>query len=306
VDGTVARDEAIEALAAAGWQARLVPVTRLDDVKARLEEVVHGSFDADTEAYLLKWSSYALPESLTPRSVIVGATQRPLTQAVLTWRGEEHTVQIPPHYAGYRSTPDKLAAAAQAALEPFGYSAARFEPPLKTLAACSGLAQYGYNNIAYVDGFGSYLMLGACVSDAPAPDDAFWGEPHWLGRCSTCSACRRACPTGAITEHRLLLHTERCLTLHNEHTDPLPAWITPEMHHVAVGCLRCQQACPVNKKVELLVAEPEHFDEAETTAILAAEPAEKRSSETAERMARCGLDYHPQLIARNLRLLLPA
>jgi epoxyqueuosine reductase len=306
VDTTIAWDEVIAALAQAGWQARVVPVARLDDVKTRLENIVRGSFDQKLEAYLLKCTSHELPQAPMPRSVIVGATQRPLTQAVLTWRGEERTVQLPPHYAGYRTTPDKLATAAQVALAPFGFSAARFEPPLKALAACSGLAQYGYNNIAYVDGIGSYLMLGACVSDAPAPDGAFWGEPHWLGRCSTCGACRRACPTGAITEHRLLLHTERCLTLHNEHTGPLPDWITPEMHHVAVGCLRCQQACPVNKKVELVVAEPEHFDETETSAILAAEPAPKRSAETSEKMARCGLDYDPQLIARNLRLLLPA
>ena len=306
MDKVVAWDEVIAALAQAGWQARVVPVARLDDVKARLEDVVRGSFDAQMEAYLLKWTSNTLPQVPTASSVIVGATRRPLTQAVLTWRGEQHTVQLPPHYAGYHTIPDNLAAAACAALAPFGYSAARFSPALKTLAACSGLAQYGYNNIAYVDDFGSFLMLGACVSDAPAPNDVYWGAPHWLGRCSTCGACRKACPTGAITEHRLLLHTERCLTLHNEHTDPLPDWITPEMHHVAVGCLRCQQACPVNKKVEMLVAEVEHFDEAETLGILTAEPAQKRSAETAEKMARCGLDYDAQLIARNLRLLLPA
>jgi epoxyqueuosine reductase len=302
----VAWNEVTSRLAEAGWQTRVVPVERLADVNARLAEVISGSFDEDLESYLLKWIRRGLPASPTARSVIIGATQRPLTQATLTWRGEEHTVQLPPHYAGYRTTPHKLAAAARAALEPFGYSAARFEPPLKTLAACSGLAQYGYNNIAYVDGLGSYLMLAACVSDAPAPADAFWGEPHWLGRCSTCGACRKACPTGAITEHRLLLHTERCLTLHNEHTDPLPDWIAPEAHHAAVGCLRCQQACPVNKKVELLVADPERFDEAETAAILAAQPVEELSARTIEKMASCGLDYDAQLIARNVRLLLPA
>ena len=56
----------------------------------------------------------------------------------------------------------------------------------------------------------------------------------------------------------------------------------------------------------MLVTEAEHFDEAETLGILTAEPAQKRSAETAEKMARCGLDYDAQLIARNLRLLLPA
>jgi epoxyqueuosine reductase len=302
----IAWNEVMAALAQAGWQARVVPIERLADVEARLIEVVCGSFDDKLESYLLKWARRELPASPVARSLIIGATQRPLTQAILTLHGEQHTVRVPPHYAGYRTVPDKLAAAARSALRPMGYSAARFEAPFKALAAFSGLAQYGYNNIAYVDGFGSYLMLAACVSDAPAPDDAFWGEPHWLGRCSTCGACRKACPTRAITEHRLLLHTERCLTLHNEDTDPMPQWIAPEAHHVAVGCLRCQQACPVNKKVELLVAEPEHFDEAETAAVLAARPAEELSARTIEKMTSCGLDYDPRLIARNLKLLLPA
>jgi epoxyqueuosine reductase len=302
----VAWTEVTSSLAEAGWQARVLPAGRLVDVNERLADAIKGSFDEELESYLLKWTRRGLPASPAARSVIIGATQRPLTQATMTWRGAAHTVQLPPHYAGYRTTPDKLAAAAQAALERFGYAAARCETPFKTLAACSGLAQYGYNNIAYVDGLGSYLMLAACVSDAPAPEDAFWGEPHWLGRCSTCGACRKACPTEAITEHRLLLHTERCLTLHNEHTDPMPDWIAPEAHHAAVGCLRCQQGCPVNKKVELLVADPECFDEAETAGILAARPVEELSAETLEKMASCGLDYDPQLIARNLKLLLPA
>jgi len=120
VDDTVAWDEVIAALAQAGWQARVVPLARLDDVKARLEHVVHESFDEKLEAYLLKWTSFELPQAPTPRSVIVGATQRPLTQAVLTWRDEEHTVQIPPHDAGYHTIPDNLAAAACAALAAFG------------------------------------------------------------------------------------------------------------------------------------------------------------------------------------------
>jgi hypothetical protein len=77
------------------------------------------------------------------------------------------------------------------------------------------------------------------------------------------------------------------------------------MHHTAVGCLRCQQACPVNKKAGLVVAAPEYFDEAETAALLACEPREKRSPETAAKLARCGLDYSAELMARNLALLLP-
>ena len=130
-------------------------------------------------------------------------------------------------------------------------------------------------------------------------------EPRALERCERCAACRLACPGGAILEQRFLLNTERCLTLHNEETDPFPDWVQPRWHHAAVGCLRCQQACPVNKKAGLMVAAPERFDEAETAAILAAEAPEKRSPETRRKMAACGLDYSPELIARNIALLLP-
>jgi epoxyqueuosine reductase len=297
--------DVVAALAQVGWQTRIVPAEYLDNLETRLAKVIAASFDESLRAYLLEQTAFALPGAPTAHSVIVGAKRMPLTQAVLTWRGEQHTVQIPPHYAGYSTEPDDLAAAARAALAPFGYSAARFSPPLKTLAACSGLARYGRNNITFVAGFGSYLILAACVSDAPPPDDSCWGDPQPLERCARCAACRRACPGGAITEHRFLLRAERCLTLHNEHTDPFPPWITLEMHHTAVGCLRCQQACPVNKKAGLVVAAPEYFDEAETAALLACEPREKRSPETAAKLARCGLDYSAELMARNLALLLP-
>jgi epoxyqueuosine reductase len=305
MDTTALWQGVLAGAAARGWQARVLPAARLDDVKARLAQIIpQGEFSPSLAAYLGKWNESELPASPTARSVVVGAVARPLTQALLTWRGRERLVQVPPHYAGYRTVPDGLAAAVGTALEPFDFSAARCEPPLKTMAACAGLARYGRNNIAYVDGLGSYLMLAACATDAPPPMGTTWTEPQPLDRCDGCVACRRACPTTAIRADRFLLHTGRCLTLHNEETEPLPEWIEPRWHHVAVGCLRCQLACPVNASVELLVAPPERFDAAETEAILAAEPIGTRTAATQAKLERCGLDYSPELMARNLRLLL--
>ena len=80
-----------------------------------------------------------------------------------------------------------------------------------------------------------------------------------------------------------------------------PAW-----HHCAVGCLRCQQACPENATVDLRTAPAEDFDAAESAAILAAMPAAALAAVTREKLARCGLDYSPELIARNLHALLGA
>ena len=316
-----------------GIQARVVPVERLDDVRRRVDEAIAGAefpvavaeeLADDLAAALPTEVPGAAPEAPRPvRSVVIAAVARPLTQANLTWQGEKRTVQIPPHYAGYKAVPRAMAAKVDELLRPHGFAALHCEPPLKTLATCSGLARYGRNNIAYVPGLGSWLQLGACVSDAPPPDDDRWGEPQVLDRCQRCSACLRACPTQAIAGDRFVLHTERCLTFHNESRDPLPGWIDQGAHHTAVGCLRCQQACPENVRVELVQAAPEWFDEEETSAILAAEHLDADASAdsvgegaegqwpgvadaTQEKLARCGLDYSPKVIARNIRVLLGA
>lgn len=292
-------------LVAAGWTARVVPAQRLDEAGERAREAVtSGEFPTDVAAGMDRWLSFTVPQvGAGARSVVIAAVPRPLTQAVLARDGRQRLVRIPPHYAGYATTPKKLAAALRAALLPCGFGAADFQPPLKTLAACSGLARYGLNNIAYVEGIGSYLFLAACVSDAPPPDEHAWGSPALLDRCGTCGACRKVCPTGAVALDRFLLHTERCLTYHNERTEPMPGWVNPGWHHAAVGCLRCQKACPENAG-HLEEAPPERFSEEETAAILSATPAADLPAGTVEKLQNCGLDYEPDLIARNLALLL--
>jgi len=302
--------QVIDDLAGEGLYARVVPVERLDDVSARVSRALS---DADlpsaVAAAVADDVAFALPESRRPwRSVVVFALARPLTQATLTWHGSEHTIPVPPHYAGYHGVPRAMARRVDELLRPAGFAAAHCQPPLKTLAACAGLARYGRNTIAYVDGLGSWLQLGACVSDAPPPDDAAWGEPDVVERCERCTACLRACPTGAIGGERFVLHIERCLTYHNESRAPLPGWLEPSVHHTAVGCLRCQKACPENHAAGLVAAAPETFDAQQTERVLAAETDEDAWQEldaaTREKLERCGLDYLPAVVARNLRLLL--
>jgi epoxyqueuosine reductase len=291
-------------LADAGWTARVVPAERLAEVGERAREAAAGAFPDDVAADMDRWLGFAVPQvGDGARSVVIAAVPRPLTQAVLVHEGRERLVRIPPHYAGYHTTPKKLAATLRAALRPHGLEAADFQPPLKTLAVCSGLARYGWNNIAYVEGLGSNVCLAACVSDAPQPDEHVWRHPVELERCGACGACEKVCPTGAAASDRFLLHTERCLTYHNERTEPMPAWIEPGWRHAAVGCLRCQKACPENAG-RLEEAPPERFSEKETAAILAATPAAGLPAVTLAKMQRCGLDYSPELIARNLVLLL--
>lgn len=295
----------LEDLAEAGWTARVVPAERLDELRSRVAgAIASGALPGPTAAHLADETAFSFPAGLGQvRSVVVGATPRPLTRATLTVGGETHEVVVPPHYAGYRTVPRGLVAALAEALGPTGHEATGFAPPLKTLATCSGLARYGRNNIAYVTGLGSYLMLAACATDAPPPD-AWWGEPRQLARCDRCSACVRACPTGAIRRDRFLLQTDRCLTAVNEAEAPFPDWVDPAWHHCAIGCLRCQQACPENAAVELMVSPAEVFDEDESAAILASTTTGRLAPETRGKLERCGLDYSPTLIARNLPALI--
>jgi epoxyqueuosine reductase len=295
----------LEALAAAGWAARVVPVGRMAELRTRVAGVLaSGDLPAPTAEHLADETAFALPRDPPETlSVVVAATPRPLTHAMLTLDGGTREIVVPPHYAGYRTVPDGLSATLSATLAPSGHTATRLEPPLKTLAACTGLARYGRNNIAYVRGLGSYLMLAACVTDAPPPDDADWSQPQQLERCERCSACVRACPGDAIRPDRFLLQTDRCLTTVNESEEPFPAWVDPAWHHCAVGCLRCQQCCPENAGVDLRVAPAEVFNAGETAAILAAAPTESFAAATRTKLERCGLDYSPALIARNLRAL---
>ncbi len=51
---------------------------------------------------------------------------------------------------------------------------------------------------------------------------------------------------------------------------------------------------------------PEEFDDEESRLILAAAASSELAPETSAKLARCGLDYSPTLIARNIAALLPS
>lgn len=300
--------EALQAARGAGWRTRVVAVERLEEARGRVAAALAAAgLPAATADHVAAEVAFTLPPSVArPRSVVVGAVARPLTQASLMWHGTRHIVPVPPHYAGYYTVPKGLVAALRPVLRAAGHEVEGFAPPLKTLAAGSGLARYGRNAITYVPGLGSYLLLAACVSDAEPPADAAWGEARPLERCEGCAACAAACPGGAIRADGFSLRTHRCLTLANEDRAPFPDWVRPEWHHCAVGCLRCQLACPENASVTLTVEPPEPFDESETAAILAAADSSRLPAATRAKLARCGLDYSPELIARNLAALIGA
>lgn len=81
----------------------------------------------------------------------------------------------------YRKIAQQVAGLLTKVLEPAGYQATPSLLPLKSLAAHSGLAVYGRNNICYVPGMGSFLELVGLYSDLPCSEDT-WQEARTIDK----------------------------------------------------------------------------------------------------------------------------
>jgi epoxyqueuosine reductase len=179
--------------------------------------------------------------------------------------------------------------------------------PEKLLVVRSGLGAYGRNNVSYVPGLGSFYRPIVLYSDAPCPEDQ-WHDLQMLERCQSCVACRRACPTGAITAGRFVLRAGRCLTLHNERATevPFPAWIDPAAHNCLVGCLHCQRVCPENREIWSRVVDGATFTEEETALLREGVPLDQLPATTLDKLQQSGLVDLWQTLPRNLSALLEA
>ena len=298
----------LSALVQRGWLVRVVAAGRVGELERDLAaQHEQGLFDPTFFQGSLSFFNFD-PSAALPgaRSLLVVAVPAPPSVVTLAWRGERHALAVPPTYAGYIRVQREVEAVAAACLDPAGFRVVRARLlPLKLLAVRSGLAAYGRNNITYVPGLGSFHELVGLYTDLPM-DEHDWQAPRMLARCAHCEACRRACPTGAIAADRFLLHAERCLTYHNEQPPqtPFPAWIDPAWHNSLIGCMTCQVACPENRPHRDQVGMEVSFSEEETALLLAGVPVDRLPAETAARWQQVDLTDGPELLPRNLEVLL--
>jgi epoxyqueuosine reductase len=285
----------------------VVSTSHLPELQKEIETRRDQSqFDKEFAQQYLPRFKFTAPEELRDaQSVIVVAMPRPPTRAIFNWNAKKQSFMMPPTYTAYDEKRIHVEHLVAEAVDKEGYKIATPLLPLKLLATRSGLAEYGRNNITYVEAMGSFMRLTAVYSDMPCKSDS-WQEPKTMSRCKDCDICRKARPTGAISSDRFLLHAEKCLTYHNEKEaeTPFPAWIKPEWHNCIVGCIRCQATCPENKPFLNMVGETAEFTEEETTLLLKAVPTEHLPKLTFAKMKLLSLtDYYKEL-PRNLGALL--
>lgn len=237
------------------------------------------------------------------KSLIVAAVPQPHVRVTFHLDRKPFLCVIPSNYN--HKTDDYAQNIIESHLNHEGYFVERAKLPLKSLAVQSGLAKYGRNNIAYVEGMGSFFRLVAFVSDLPCSDDEDdWGEFKIMEHCEECTICQKLCPTGAIPSDRFLLRAERCLTFFSEWPGEFPDWLDPYWHHCLVGCLMCQKTCPVNRTFKHYIVDGPTFSSAETEFILKSSPGSTLSDEILEKLNRLDITEYAGLLGRNLRALI--
>jgi len=286
-----------------GYRGAVLPIEHIAQLKHEIEGRLSRK-EIDPGFYQKRLSRFRLDatESLPgARSIIIAAAPQPQRKVTFHSNGETYSAIIPPTY--YADTDNQIEEMLKDILGPNGCQLYPAALPEKLLAVCSGMAKYGKNNIAYVEGLGSFVSPRAFLSDMPTGASE-WLEPRVMEDCDKCKACLKACPTGAIVSDRFLVHAERCITFFNEESEEFPEWIDPTWHNSLVGCMRCQLVCPVNKPFVSWVEDGEDFDEAETDLILNGVPLDRLPPETAHKLNRSYMAEYLDVLPRNLRVLL--
>jgi len=293
-----------ELLKEEGIQSRVVPVERVADLEERIaNHRQEGHLSAEIERRYFPYITFDPQKYLEgARSIIIASIPRPSTQAIFDWKGKSHHFLIPPTYSGNASNLARIQTVLSELLYHDGFSVVPAPLPKKLLAVCSGLGEYGRNNICYVPGFGSYHQLVAFYTGLPC-SESYWREPVMMAACRDCLACMLECPSGAITDEHFALRAERCITFFNENSGPLPVWFDQSWMDCLVGCLHCQRVCPENAKFIHWVGETEMFAEEETAMLLQGPAVSEVPAETKAKLERLEL-FEMEVVPRNLRLLL--
>ena len=285
------------------FKVGIVSVSRLHDLRNYMDNLYNqGIFDATFYEERLNHFDYDITKVFANgQSIIIATKSQPICCVRFLYGGAGHDVIVPPTYDNIT---DKMAfSILSEILEPEGYRFSKINLPEKLLLVFCGIAKYGRNNITYVDGMGSFHRPVVFITDAGL-EELEWRNPESHEKCNKCKICFKYCPTGAIANDRFLLKAERCLTYHNERDFSFPEWIKSEWHNSLIGCMLCQNVCPLNKDYVGNIENVVSFSEQETLQILKNSPITDLSPGTTDKLKKLNLIPEYNLLGRNLSALI--
>lgn len=291
---------------------RTMSVEHLPELQAWIDSLYRDGKLSDQEifrSYLAK-KKYVMPEDFPEaKFIVLLANFTPMALSYFRYDGKRHEIVIPAQYYddGQRLADIENIIKTEIIKEP-GYRIQRAQQMLyKTMAARSGLGQYGRNNIINVDDFGSFITLFAYFTDYPFEEDHFV-EMQMHEECETCRICIGLCPTRAIKRHEFVVDIGKCITLYNEIDGRFPDFIPSDGHNALMGCMHCQYRCPINaKSIQRPIILEEEVTEEETRRVLEGEVDDALIESMTRKLSGYGAatsaDYFP-VFTRNLRVLL--
>jgi epoxyqueuosine reductase len=114
----------------------------------------------------------------------------------------------------------------------------------RAAAARAGVGFYGKNTMTITPTHGSWVVLGALVSEVEIEP-----TPALDLDCGDCTLCIDACPTGALDQPGVLDST-LCLSYWTQAPATVPEDVRSELGAMVYGCDICQDVCPWNRAVE--------------------------------------------------------
>ena len=294
-----------EKMESLGFEYRVVNVSHISELLETIHKLEReGAVDKQLISNYLKYVTDTSGKPPDAKTIFIIAMPETITRASFTLTDRVLQTVIPPTYIGAQDDA-RAKEALSSVLLPEGYKIVRARLPSKTLAVRSGLAIYRKNNLAYIPSMGSFFRLIAFYSDYPVEKDD-WQTLKVTSVCEFCSRCIENCPTKCIDTDRFLVHAERCLTFLNESEDEFPKWAPPGFHNALVGCMRCQDVCPVNKPYIRRIKNGPVFTEKETNLILEKTPFKDLPPETQKKLRDIEYDEISlyNCLARNLGVLI--
>jgi len=293
----------IDHLSRHGFRSAVAPIFRVKNLQSKMDELLlDNTLNKDFYERYLSRIDCRIPEHFPETgSIIIVAAQQPKVKVEFTIDGRAYSFIIPPTYS--TETDKEVIECLTQFLNRKGYVFSNAIVPEKMLAVHSGLASYGKNNIGYIDGWGSFFRLTTYFSDMPSFSDR-WDNFVLMEQCDGCNACIKKCPTQAISADAIRISADRCMTFINENPDDFPDWIDRGWQQCLIGCMVCQDVCPVNRQFSRNADVGCSFSEEETKVILQKGIKDKIPEETANKLEKLGMLEEYEAFSRNLEVLI--